>query len=66
VSAAAARGLVGSRVAEAEIRDAAASAERELDPPGNVHASKAFQRHLAGVLTRRALQSAVDRARASR
>jgi carbon-monoxide dehydrogenase medium subunit len=53
-------------VAEAEIRAAAAAAERELDPPGNVHASKAFQRHLAGVLTRRALQSAVDRARASR
>jgi carbon-monoxide dehydrogenase medium subunit len=64
VSTAAAQGLVGSRMGAAEILDAAASAERELDPPGNVHASKAFQRHLAGVLTRRALQSAVDRARA--
>jgi carbon-monoxide dehydrogenase medium subunit len=62
VDADAARALVGSRVGESEIRDAAASVERELDPPGNVQASKAFQRHLAGVLTRRALRTAVDRA----
>lgn len=36
--------------------------EKQIDPPGNVHASKAFQRHLAGVLTRRALQIASQRA----
>lgn len=36
--------------------------EKQIDPPGNVHASKAFQRHLAGVLTRRALEIASRRA----
>ena len=60
---AAARVLVGAHVGDAQIRAAAAAVERELDPPGNVHASKAFQRHLAGVLTRRALQTALVRAR---
>ena len=59
----AARLLVGTRIDEQRIRDAAAAAERDLDPSGNVHASKAFQRHLAGVLTRRALQTAHARAR---
>ncbi|HEU5323946.1 MAG TPA: hypothetical protein VFX28_24305 [Methylomirabilota bacterium] len=33
-----------------------------MDPPENVHATAAFRRHLAGVLTRRALQTAVARA----
>ena len=61
-SAGAAQALVGARTDEQRIRDAAAAAERDLDPSGNVHASKAFQRHLAGVLTRRALQTAVARA----
>jgi carbon-monoxide dehydrogenase medium subunit len=64
VSAAAARALVGGPVDEGRVREVAAAVQRELDPPGNVHASKAFQRHLAGVLTRRALQAAVNRARA--
>jgi carbon-monoxide dehydrogenase medium subunit len=64
VSAAAAQALVGGPVDAGRIREVAAAIQRELDPPGNVHASKAFQRHLAGVLTRRALQTAVNRARA--
>jgi CO/xanthine dehydrogenase FAD-binding subunit len=34
-----------------------------LDPPGSLHASVAYQRHLAGVLTRRVLASANARAR---
>jgi CO/xanthine dehydrogenase FAD-binding subunit len=34
-----------------------------IDPPGNVHATKAFQKHLAGVLTRRALELALERSR---
>ena len=29
--------------------------QRAIDPGGNIHASKEFQRHLAGVLTKRAL-----------
>src|SRR3989442_1508786 len=45
-----------------QIEDAAAQIQTKIDPPGNVHATKAFQRHLATVLTRRALQIAVERA----
>ena len=58
----AAAALVGRRVGEREIREAAAAAAGEIDPPGNVHATAAFRRHLAGVLTRRALETAVARA----
>jgi carbon-monoxide dehydrogenase medium subunit len=31
--------------------------QRDLDPPGNLHATGAYRRHLAGVLARRALQT---------
>jgi carbon-monoxide dehydrogenase medium subunit len=48
---------------EAQLEEAEAHVQREIDPPGNVHATKAFQRHLAGVLTRRALQTALQRAK---
>ena len=65
-AATAAQALVGNPIGERQIHDVAAVAQREIDPLGNVHASKAFQRHLAGVLTRRALQTAVDRAMAGR
>jgi carbon-monoxide dehydrogenase medium subunit len=61
----AAAGLVGSRVSDADAAEAAARAQRAVDPVGNVHASKGFQRHLAGVLTRRALLSAAERARSA-
>jgi CO/xanthine dehydrogenase FAD-binding subunit len=44
-----------------QMQDAAAQVQAQIDPPGNVHATKAFQRHLAGVLTRRALQTALQR-----
>jgi carbon-monoxide dehydrogenase medium subunit len=37
---------------------------RAIDPPANVHATPAFRRHLAGVLTRRALATAAARAAA--
>ena len=36
--------------------------ERDIDPPDDIHASADFRRHLARVLTRRALTSAVARA----
>jgi CO/xanthine dehydrogenase FAD-binding subunit len=45
-----------------KIEDVEAQVQAKIDPPGNVHATKAFQRHLAGVLTRRALQIALARA----
>jgi carbon-monoxide dehydrogenase medium subunit len=38
------------------------AAENEIAPSGNVHASQAYQRHLAAVLTRRAVERAVERA----
>lgn len=41
---------------------AATAAEQEIDPLGNVHASVAYQRQLAKVLTRRALERAFERA----
>jgi carbon-monoxide dehydrogenase medium subunit len=41
------------------------AAETEISPTGNVHATPAYQRHLASVLGRRALVAAVGRARAS-
>jgi carbon-monoxide dehydrogenase medium subunit len=55
--------LVGSRIDPAAA-DAAAShaAEKEIDPTGNLHASPAFQRHLARVLARRAILTAAQRA----
>jgi CO/xanthine dehydrogenase FAD-binding subunit len=45
-----------------EMEEAVDAVQAKIDPPGNVHASKDFQRHLAGVLTRRALEIAVQRA----
>jgi carbon-monoxide dehydrogenase medium subunit len=47
-----------SLVAEA----AAYASENEINPFGNIHASPDFQRHLARVLTKRALEQAVQRA----
>lgn len=58
----AAAALVGRRVGERELAAAAAAVGAEIDPPENVHASAAFRRHLAAVLTRRALGTAAERA----
>ncbi len=60
----AAQSLIGERVSEAHMRDAGSIARTEIRPLGNVHATPPFQRHLAGVLTRRALAIACERARA--
>ena len=51
-----------------ELFEAAASsaAEHEIDPFGSVHATVEFQRHLAQVLTRRALKTAHERAQNGR
>lgn len=58
----AAQSLVGTSLKDGDIIEAAALAQRAVDPLGNIHASKDYQRHLAGVLTRRALQTAAERA----
>ncbi len=54
--------LQGESVTDTLIEDAAALAsEKEINPFGNVHASADFQRHLAKVLTKRALKQAIQR-----
>jgi CO/xanthine dehydrogenase FAD-binding subunit len=54
--------LVGHPIGAAQIDEAGELVQRAIDPGGSIHASKEFQRHLAGVLTRRALAEANKRA----
>jgi CO/xanthine dehydrogenase FAD-binding subunit len=54
--------LIGEHLDEPHFTQAATIAQGEIDPPGTVHASKSYQTHLAGVLTRRALATAYERA----
>lgn len=55
--------LAGESLSDALIESAATVAsEKEIDPFGNVHTSPEFQRHLANVLTRKALRQAKQRA----
>lgn len=49
-------GLVGRTLSDEAIRAAAREAAEDLDPPDDIHASPKFRRHLAEVLTTRALQ----------
>lgn len=51
--------LVAEGLSESSIASAAALAsENEIEPTGDIHASEAYKRHLAAVLTRRALTEA--------
>jgi carbon-monoxide dehydrogenase medium subunit len=59
----AADALVGNTPAETAIVDVAKSVQAMIDPGGGVHATADYQRHIAGVLTERALQTACQRAR---
>jgi carbon-monoxide dehydrogenase medium subunit len=54
--------LQGQDISREAIEAAAAAADSEIHPTGNVHCTPAYQRHLARVLTRRALRQAVARA----
>ncbi len=59
----AAAALTGEEPSAAAIEAAAeAAARQDIDPPSDIHASAAYRRHLAAVLTRRALARAVERA----
>ncbi len=58
----AAAALTGEQPTAAAIEASAAAAAQEVDPPSDVHASAAYRRHLAAVLTRRALTRAFQRA----
>jgi carbon-monoxide dehydrogenase medium subunit len=54
--------LVGTKLTEADIAQAAALLQQEVAPTGSVQASPAYQRHLAGVIASRALATARERA----
>ena len=54
--------LVGTRAEESDLAAVSSAVAAELDPESDVHASAAYRRHLAGVLTRRALGEAYARA----
>lgn len=64
LATAAGKTLVGRGASDADIDEAAASARNEVHPLGSVHATADYQRHLAQVLTRRALRAARQRAEA--
>ena len=60
----AARMLAGTDLSDEAIAAASEKASRdEMDPTGDIHASADFKRHLARVLTGRALRQAFERAR---
>jgi CO/xanthine dehydrogenase FAD-binding subunit len=55
--------LIGESVSDRLIEATASKAsETEINPFGNIHASPEFQRHLANVLTKKALKQATQRA----
>jgi len=60
----AAKAITGEKPTADAIHEAAdAAASKDVDPPGDIHASAAYRRQLVGVLVRRALQRACERAR---
>jgi carbon-monoxide dehydrogenase medium subunit len=58
--------LIGQSPTDNTFRDVAASVQTMIEPAGSVHATADYQRHLAGVLTERALRTAHQRARDGR
>ncbi|MBK8430433.1 MAG: xanthine dehydrogenase family protein subunit M [Chloroflexi bacterium] len=57
--------LVGQPITAASMAAAAHTAQQEIDPVGDIHASADYKRHLAAVLTQRALQAAASRVTAN-
>ncbi len=55
--------LVGTRLDDAVVKDAAHAAATETEPGSDLHASAEYRRHLAGVLAARVLREARERAR---
>jgi len=62
-ASAAAETLIGQPLTEQGARKVAASVQAMIDPAGSVHATADYQRHVAGVLTERALRTGYQRAR---
>ncbi len=56
------RVLLGTRADPATLRLAARAALDVLDPPGDLHATAGYRKHVAGVLLRRAVAEAFDAA----
>ena len=65
IAARAAKQLIGAAPTPDAIRAVAQVIDAEIDPGSDIHASAEFRRHLAKVLTRRALEKAVERVRDS-
>jgi CO/xanthine dehydrogenase FAD-binding subunit len=64
IDASSAAGILrGRALTEEAARDVAASVQTMIEPSGSVHATADYQRHIAGVLAERALQTAYQRAR---
>lgn len=61
--AAAEAAAAGSDGAPGALKDIAALAARDLQPPDDVHATASYRRHVSAVLVERALEEAVGRAR---
>ncbi|MGH7309992.1 MAG: FAD binding domain-containing protein, partial [Candidatus Rokuibacteriota bacterium] len=59
----AARTLVGVKPTAAALDDVGRRVSAALRPDSDLHASREYRQHVAGVLTRRALARAVERAR---
>jgi 6-hydroxypseudooxynicotine dehydrogenase subunit alpha len=57
----AAASLIGHRCTDKAIETVAADVRGTIAPSGNVHASADYQRHIAGILTRRAIAAACKR-----
>jgi CO/xanthine dehydrogenase FAD-binding subunit len=58
--------LIGHELTEEIASDVAAVVQAMLDPGGSIHGTADYQRHIAGVLTERALTTAYQRARDGR
>jgi CO/xanthine dehydrogenase FAD-binding subunit len=62
-ASAAADALVGQQIGEAAVAEVAEAIQQWIEPAGSVHATADYQRHVAGILTERALTTANLRAR---
>lgn len=58
-----AQALIGKRVSPAFAADIAGGVRDRIEPPGSVHGTAEYQRHIAGILTERVIASAYQRAR---
>ena len=57
--------LIGSNLEDETIEQASQLVMESVEPESDVHASADYRRHVSGVLTRRALKIALDRAKGS-